>query len=172
MPSNITFHQAATLSCSGVTAWNALYGNEGGKGPRPGDWVLTIGSGGVSCAAVQFAKGRWCEVISTTSSEKKAEFLRKLGADHVINYREVEKWGEQAKKNQCWGVDFVVEVGGPSNLFAESEECEDRWMHNAVGLVGGPVAGAGYLVSFIFPPLFYCFLLVVFEMGVWGRASP
>ena len=51
MPQNLTFEQAATLTCSGLTAWNALYG--GGRGPKKGDTILTQGTGGVSIAAVQ-----------------------------------------------------------------------------------------------------------------------
>ena len=93
--------------------WNALYG--AGVGLRPGDWVLTIGTGGVSILAVQFAKAAGARVISTTSSPAKAELLRKLGADVVINYKETENWGEEAKKITGGGVDFVLEVGGPSS---------------------------------------------------------
>ena len=51
MPNNLSFEQAATLTCSGLTAWNALYG--GGRGPKKGDTILTQGTGGVSIAAVQ-----------------------------------------------------------------------------------------------------------------------
>jgi NADPH:quinone reductase-like Zn-dependent oxidoreductase len=51
MPKNLSFEQAATLTCSGLTAWNALFG--GGRGPRKGDTILTQGTGGVSIAALQ-----------------------------------------------------------------------------------------------------------------------
>lgn len=51
MPKNLSFEQAATLTCSGLTAWNALFG--GGRGPEKGDTVLTQGTGGVSIAALQ-----------------------------------------------------------------------------------------------------------------------
>ena len=52
MPSHLSYKEAATLSCAGVTAWNALYGL-GGKKLMPGDWVLTQGTGGVSIFALQ-----------------------------------------------------------------------------------------------------------------------
>jgi len=52
MPSNLNFLEAATLSCSGLTAWNALFGLES-KSPRVGDTVLVQGTGGVSIAALQ-----------------------------------------------------------------------------------------------------------------------
>lgn len=50
LPSNLDFLEGSTLTCAGVTAWNALYGL---KRLMPGDWVLTQGTGGVSIFAVQ-----------------------------------------------------------------------------------------------------------------------
>ena len=52
MPQSLDFLQASTLSCAAVTAWNGLYGLES-KALRPGDTVLTQGTGGVSIFAVQ-----------------------------------------------------------------------------------------------------------------------
>jgi NADPH:quinone reductase-like Zn-dependent oxidoreductase len=51
MPKNLSFEQASTLTCSGLTAWNALFG--GGKKLGKGNTVLTQGTGGVSVAALQ-----------------------------------------------------------------------------------------------------------------------
>ena len=50
MPPKISFEEACTLTCSALTAWNALFG---GKGLKKGDYVLTQGTGGVSVAALQ-----------------------------------------------------------------------------------------------------------------------
>lgn len=52
MPTNLNFLEAATLTCSGLTAWNALFGIES-RSPKPGDTVLIQGTGGVSIAALQ-----------------------------------------------------------------------------------------------------------------------
>lgn len=52
MPGNLNFLEAATLPCSGLTAWNALFGLES-KAPKLGDTVLVQGTGGVSIAALQ-----------------------------------------------------------------------------------------------------------------------
>jgi len=113
-PSNLNDVESASLTCAGLTAWNALYGVEGKK-LMPGQWVLTQGTGGVSIFALQFAKAAGARVISTTSSKDKMDKLKKLGADHVINYKEDENWGETAKKlTGGVGVDHVIEVGGPS----------------------------------------------------------
>ncbi|KAH8782279.1 hypothetical protein BGZ57DRAFT_195759 [Hyaloscypha finlandica] len=145
MPGNLGFREAACLSCAGVTAWNALYGLEG-KQVKPGNWVLTMGTGGVSCLAVQFAKAAGAKVISTTSNPCKVHLLRELGADHVINYREIENWGEEAKRiTGGGGVDFVVEVGGPSTFAQSLKSVKIGGCVTAIGFVGGPVAGAGFL---------------------------
>lgn len=52
MPAGLTFAEAATLTCSGLTAWNALVGLPG-REVKKGDWVLVQGTGGVSVAALQ-----------------------------------------------------------------------------------------------------------------------
>jgi hypothetical protein len=51
MPKNLSFEEAATLTCSGLTAWNALFGC--GRTVVKGDAILTQGTGGVSIAALQ-----------------------------------------------------------------------------------------------------------------------
>ncbi|MET0373179.1 MAG: NAD(P)-dependent alcohol dehydrogenase [Rhizorhabdus sp.] len=108
-PKSLSDVEAATLPCAAVTAWRALV-VEGEI--KPGDRVLVEGSGGVSIFALQFAKLAGATVIATTSSEAKAERLRAIGADHVINYNETPKWGAAAKKISDGGVDHVVEVVG------------------------------------------------------------
>jgi NADPH:quinone reductase-like Zn-dependent oxidoreductase len=117
MPSNLDFLQGSTLTCAGLTAWNGLYGLES-RGLKPGDWVLTQGTGGVSMFAVQFAKAAGAKVIATTSSAAKGDKLKALGADHVINYKEVSNWGEEAKKLTPGGrgVQHILEVGGPNTM--------------------------------------------------------
>ena len=52
MPQNLNFNEASTLSCAALTAWNALYGLET-RALKPGDYVLTQGTGGVSIFALQ-----------------------------------------------------------------------------------------------------------------------
>lgn len=52
MPESLDFKQGSTLTCAGLTAWNGLYGLES-KSLKPGDTVLTQGTGGVSMFALQ-----------------------------------------------------------------------------------------------------------------------
>jgi NADPH:quinone reductase-like Zn-dependent oxidoreductase len=115
LPDHLDWHEAATLTCAGLTAWNAV---TGAGIPKPGQWVLVIGSGGVSLFALQFAKLLGCRVVAVTSRGEKAERLRMLGADLVISTSEMLEWGATVR-DQTGGIDLVVETGGPAT-FAQS----------------------------------------------------
>ena len=138
MPQSLSFQEGATLPCAALTAWNGLYGIEG-KSLKPGDTVLTQGTGGVSCFAVQFAKAAGARVIATTSSSSKAETLKKLGADHVINYKEDLKWGETAHKLSPGGlgVNHILEVGGPRTIAQSLKAVKPEGVISIIGFLGG-----------------------------------
>lgn len=113
-PTGYTHAEAATLTTAGLTAWRGLVVHGGLKA---GDTVLTMGTGGVSIFALQFAKMMGATVISTSSSDEKLDRLKTLGADHTINYRDVPEWGAHVLAlTHGRGVDHVVEVGGPATL--------------------------------------------------------
>jgi len=111
VPEHLTYEEAATLTCAGLTAWSALTTLP--RGILPGERVLTMGTGGVPIFAVQFAKLMGAEVISLTSSPGKAARLKALGADHIIDYREHPAW-EMLIPDLTGGrgVDHIVETGG------------------------------------------------------------
>lgn len=111
MPTHHSFVEASTLPCAGLTAWNALSGEQP---VRAGSSVLTLGTGGVSIFAVQLAKACGARVVATTSDARKAEQLTTLGADCTINYHDRPDWGREARRlTGGRGVDVVVEVVGP-----------------------------------------------------------
>ena len=114
MPAGWSFAEAATLPCAALTAWRALMVEARIK---PGDVVLTQGTGGVSIFALQMAKAAGATVISTSSSDEKLEKLKALGADHLVNYRQTPEWGTAAAAlTGGRGVDVVVEIGGAGTL--------------------------------------------------------
>ncbi len=134
-PRGLSATESATLTCAGVTAWRALITD--GR-VRPGDTVLVQGTGGVSLFALQFAKAAGARVIATSSSSEKLARLKALGADHVINYREEEKWGEVARElTGGLGVDHVVEVGGPNTLGQSFTAARTGGHIAIIGAVGG-----------------------------------
>jgi NADPH:quinone reductase-like Zn-dependent oxidoreductase len=114
IPDHLSFEEAATLPIAAVTAWNALTGS---RPLQAGDTVLTLGSGGVSLFALQFAKLFGARIIATTSSDEKAQRLKALGADEVINYRTTPDWHVAVRElTGGRGVDQVIEVGGPGTI--------------------------------------------------------
>jgi NADPH:quinone reductase-like Zn-dependent oxidoreductase len=133
LASSLTFEEAATLPCAGVTAWNALM-----TGMRPlerGQWVLLLGTGGVSLLALRIAKAAGARVVVTSSSDAKLARAQELGADAIINYKSVPQWGVRAAELAGGTIHHVVEVGGLGTL-AQSIQ--------AIGF-GGEIALIGVL---------------------------
>jgi NADPH:quinone reductase-like Zn-dependent oxidoreductase len=114
IPAHLDYEQAATLPCAGLTAYNALFKFE----PlSPGQRVLVMGTGGVSIFALQFAKAVHAEVFATSSDAAKLARAKELGADHLVNYKELPDWGKEVRRlSGGEGVDLVVEVGGAGSL--------------------------------------------------------
>ncbi|CAN8106328.1 unnamed protein product [Discula destructiva] len=138
MPKNMSFEEAATLTCSGLTAWNALMGLPSMQVAK-GDWILVQGTGGVSVAALQIAVAVGANVIAITSSASRAQKLEALGAKHVINYREQTNWGEIAKSltPDKRGVDHVVDVVGAKSLAQSLQAVRPHGLITIAGIVGG-----------------------------------
>ena len=137
IPPGLSFEEAATLPCAGVTAWSALMvlGNR----VKPGDTVLCLGTGGVSTQAMQFAKAAGARVIITSSSDEKLARAQELGAWQGINYKTHPEWQKEvARLTGGRGVDCVIEVGGVGTL-ARS--------YDAIGF-GGKIALIGFLGGF------------------------
>jgi len=114
LAASLTFEEAATLPCAGVTAWNALM--TGVRPLEPGQWVLLIGTGGVSLLALRIAKAAGAHVVATSSSDAKLARARKLGADATLNYKSEPQWGAKAAELAGGTLHHVVEVGGLGTL--------------------------------------------------------
>ena len=117
IPAHLSFEEAATLPCAAMTAWHALFA----RGHlTAGETVLTLGTGGVSLFAAQFARMAGARVIITSGSEEKIARLKAMGFTDVVNYRATPDWEREVKKlTDGEGVDHVVELGGPGT-FAKS----------------------------------------------------
>lgn len=102
-PSRVTHDEAASLPLVALTAWQCIV--EKGR-LRRGQTVLVLaGSGGVGTVAIQIAKHVGARVI-TTASAKNAEFVKKLGADQVIDYT------KEHFDDVVGNVDLVVDTMG------------------------------------------------------------
>ena len=143
LPEYLSLEAGATLPCAGVTAWSAL------AGVTAGDTVLTQGTGGVSIFAIQLAKAKGARVIATTSSMEKAERLRNLGADHVIDYKANPNWGEAARDlTGGRGVDRIVEVGGAGTLPQSVKAIAYGGQVSLVGILAGAQGGVDFMSLF------------------------
>ncbi|MEK6650640.1 MAG: zinc-binding dehydrogenase [Bacteroidota bacterium] len=109
---DISFEGAAATGLVFLTAWQMVVDK---ARVQPGETVLVHGAGsGVGSAAIQIARMYGARVIATTSSERKAELARSLGADEVILYTRTELLSEVRRLTEKRGVDVVVDhVGTP-----------------------------------------------------------
>lgn len=96
LPDELGDLDGATLACAGLTAWSALTQY---RPTAPGDWILTHGTGGVSIAALQFAKAMGAKVAITSSSDAKLARARAMGADVTVNYRTTPNWAEAIRQD-------------------------------------------------------------------------
>jgi len=117
MPAGVSFEEAAALPVAYGTAHRMLVTHNTVK---KGDRVLILGaSGGVGTGCVILAKHLGAEVIACTSSPEKMQKLTALGADEVINVKEVdfskwavEKYGKPQRRSYDGGVDVVINFTG------------------------------------------------------------
>ena len=136
IPADLSFEEAATLPCAGVTAWNAL---TEGKAVRPGDTVLTLGTGGVSLFALQLARMAGARVIITSSSDDKLERARALGANETINYKREPDWERAVLElTGGQGADHVVELGGAGTLPRSYQAVGPRGEISLIGVLTLP----------------------------------
>jgi len=114
IPDSMSYEDASTLQSAGLTSWNAVIA--AGK-VKPGDTVLTIGTGGVSVFGMQWAKMAGARVIITSSSDAKLEQMRKMGADITVNYRSNPNWPQEVlDRTGGRGADIVLNNVGLAEL--------------------------------------------------------
>jgi NADPH:quinone reductase-like Zn-dependent oxidoreductase len=147
-PSHLSFEELAALPTAGGTAFNSLF-----CGPQPlkaGQTVLTQGTGGVSCFAIQLASAAGCTVISTSSSDAKLEIARELGAKHTINYTQTPGWAEEVLNlTRGNGVDHVLDVGGANTILQSLKAVKQGGVVSVVGILG-PGDEAGIVAALLF----------------------
>lgn len=117
LPDSISFTDAATFPSAGLTAWNAVV--EAGA-VKAGDTIVTIGTGGVSVFAMQWAKMLGARVIVTSSSDEKLQSMKALGADATINYKRHPEWSKAVMDlTGGLGANVVINNVGTS----ETDQC-------------------------------------------------
>ena len=142
MPEGVSFEDAAALPVAYGTAHRMFVTH---RTIKAGDKVVVLGaSGGVGTGCVLLAKMLGAEVIACASSQEKLDRLKAIGADHVVNYKEVdwskwviEKFGKPQRRSFEGGVDAVVNFTG-GDTWVPSLRCLKR---GGKVLVCGATAG-------------------------------
>jgi NADPH:quinone reductase-like Zn-dependent oxidoreductase len=135
MPAGMSFEDAATLPHSAILAVQGLRLRDR-RTIRPGDKVLIDGaSGNVGPFAVQIAKSMGAEVTGVSSTEK-MEFVRSLGADHVIDYTKVDytTTGD--------GYDWIVDTDSHHSIFRIRRALRPNGVYVTLGGTSLPIFAA------------------------------
>ena len=130
MPPDVSFADAASLPVAYGTAHRMLITHDTVKA---GERVLILGaSGGVGTGCIILAKHLGAEVIACTSSPEKMQRLKQLGADEVINVKQVdfskwaiERYGKPQRRSYEGGVDVVINFTG-GDTWVPSLRCLKR----------------------------------------------
>ncbi|KAJ6548650.1 alcohol dehydrogenase superfamily protein [Mycena capillaripes] len=136
IPEHLSYEEASTLPCAALTAYNALL--SGCEPLKAGDAILVQGTGGVSIFALQFAVASGATVIVISSDDEKLKVATKLGAKHVINYKNTPDWNEEVLRlTNGSGVDRVLEVAGNSTLVRSIRSVRKGGSIDIIGALGG-----------------------------------
>lgn len=135
IPDELGDLEAAAMPCAGLTAWNALFG---ARPLQKGEWVLLQGTGGVSMAALQWAKAAGAFVTITSSSDAKLKRAVAAGADIAINYGKDPDWaGAAVAARGGERYDIVVDVVGESEVENCARAVAEHGVIAAVGRLNG-----------------------------------
>lgn len=135
IPDHLSYAEASTLPCAGLTAWNCLV-EQGGMGA--GSTVLLLGTGGVSIFGLQFAAMTGARTIITSSSDEKLARAKDLGASETINYRDNPDWEREVLDlTNGLGVDVTLEVGGGGTLAKSITATKAGGTVSLVGVLAG-----------------------------------
>ncbi|MDG2088096.1 MAG: NAD(P)-dependent alcohol dehydrogenase [Arenicellaceae bacterium] len=114
IPDHLSYAEASTLPCAALTAWNGLFKFGALK---QGEYALLEGTGGVSIFGLQFAAAAGAWPIITSSSNKKLDRSKDLGAFGTVNYKEHIDWDQQVRSISAGnGVHAVLEVIGETTI--------------------------------------------------------
>ncbi|HRX88649.1 MAG TPA: NAD(P)-dependent alcohol dehydrogenase [Steroidobacteraceae bacterium] len=147
VPDELQHEEAAALGAAGITAWAVM---QSFAQIKPGDIVLTLGTGGVSVLALQIARLAGATVAITSSSDAKLALMRELGAEITVNYRTRPDWPAAIREATGGrGVDIVVETVGMTSLPQSLACCAPNARIGLLGALGGRQQGASDLSAMI-----------------------
>ena len=137
VPEGVSMEEAAAVLEQGMTAHYLCYST---YPLGPADTTLIhAGAGGVGRLLIQMAKQLGATVITTVSTEQKAEMARSVGADHVVRYTEQDFHEEAMRIMDGRGVDVVYDSVGQSTVDDSMASLRPRGMMVLYGAASGAV---------------------------------
>jgi NADPH2:quinone reductase len=136
LPDNIDFAIGACLGVPALTAYHAIMLDGSVRGKT---LLIQGGAGAVAFYAIQYAKLDGATVITTVSSEEKAERARSAGADHIVNYRTENLKERVAEITGGKRVDRIIEVDLKSNAMTYPDLLVDHGKAVIYGSGSGPI---------------------------------
>jgi NADPH2:quinone reductase len=138
LPDNADMHVLAAVPTAYATAWRMLATR---ARVEPNDWVLVhSAAGGVGTAAVQIARFLGAQVIGTVGSAAKLDVVRRIGANHVLDYHTDDAAELVADLTHGHGAQVVVDTVG-SDTWQTSLACVGKNGRVVTcGVTSGPIA--------------------------------
>jgi alcohol dehydrogenase len=135
LPEELDFVTAASLGCRFVTSFRAVV--DQGR-VSAGQWVAIHGCGGVGLSAIMIAKALHAHVIAIDIDDKRLDFAGSIGADALINAREVDSVADRIKDISSGGAHLSIDALGSIVTCSNSiDGLRKRGKHIQVGLMTG-----------------------------------
>jgi len=132
VPAEVSLTQAAALPEVACTVWSNAFMV---AGLQPGDTFLVHGgAGGIGTMAIQLAKAIGARVVTTVGTPEKAAFVKDLGADVVIDYKQ-QDFVEEV--NALGGADVILDNMGAAYLDRNLRALASEGRLVVIGLQGG-----------------------------------
>ncbi|CAM6127838.1 unnamed protein product [Calypogeia fissa] len=146
IPKGVSLNDAASLPEVTCTVWSTVFMMS--KLSSGETFLVHGGSSGIGTFAIQIAKAKGCKVFTTVGNTEKAEFVKKLGADLVINYREEDFVAKVKEATGGKGVDVILDNMGASYIQRNLTALGMDGRLFIIGFMGG-VAGQVNLGPFL-----------------------
>jgi NADPH:quinone reductase-like Zn-dependent oxidoreductase len=147
VPDALPDKAVVALPACGATVWSSIVDFAGIK---PGEILLTLGTGGVSIAALQIGKALGAKVAITSSSDAKLDQCRAWGADYLVNYRDQPDWAAALMEATGGrGADVVVDTVGFASLGETIAATAPNGRIALIGALAGPLDQAPNMFGII-----------------------
>jgi alcohol dehydrogenase len=135
LPEEMDFVTAASLGCRFVTSFRAVV--DQGR-VSAGQWVAVHGCGGVGLSAIMIAKALGAHVVAVDINHEKLEFAKRIGADALINAKDVDSVANSIKSAAHGGAHVSIDALGSTVTCSNSiDGLRKRGKHIQVGLMVG-----------------------------------